>query len=168
MAIKFKIKKIDYKIVVLLMKMYFEKQHLITSWVILETIMDFKAKFKTDMILNNMDATLIRKIILSCELIEFTRGKPEWNTKDESIIAQIVSYVFFQLCHHKQELDECLCEIDRRAHQEQKTGVMTMKEYVLHRRTFFELKRTIDILTERGDITHKMTFLDNKRIEIHL
>jgi len=77
--------------------------------------------------------------------------RKEWTTKDVWILQQIVSYVFFQLVHHKDDLDECLRELEIRAKKEMVTGIMKKDDYFMYRRNGFQLKKMTEYLIEKDD-----------------
>lgn len=143
--------------------MLFEKQHLITAWVVLDAIMDFKGNFKTDMELNNMDPLEIRKVLLCCDLMN--HPSQHWTTKDERILRIFISYVFFQLVHNKEQLDECVYEVDKRAKKEQRQSIMAMDDYIRYRRNFFELTKMVEMLIAKDD-AYQILLLDDRRISI--
>jgi len=116
------------------------KGHILCGWCILEEYMrGFDIAFERDMRANNMDETQIKKILMNVELLKVPRK--DWTTKDELILANIISYVLFQVAHRLDELDECFKELDKRSKKEVLENKMSNESYFLYRRAQFELKK---------------------------
>ena len=130
--------------------MELNKGHILTAWVILGAYMDFEKEFERDMRVAKMDETQIKKILMNIKLMAIPRK--EWTTKDVWILQQIVSYIFFQLVHHKDDLDECLRELEVRAKRELVTGIMKKDDYFIYRRNGFQLKKMCEYLIEKDDV----------------
>ena len=77
----------------------------------------------------------------------------------------VISYVMFQLAHHKEQLDECFYEVDKRARKEQKQSIMEMNDYLRYRRSFFELVKMVDYLIKKND-DYQIVYVDDKTIDV--
>ena len=143
--------------------MLFEIQHLITAWVVLDSLMNFKERFRLDMERCEMDSVVINKCLLVVELMN--RPSQVWATKDEAILRIVISYIMFQLAHCKEELDECFYEVNKRAKKEQKQSIMEMDDYLRYRRTFFELVNTVDYLMKKN-ADYLISYVDDKTLEV--
>jgi len=142
--------------------MLFEKQHLITAWVVLDSLMNFKERFKFDMELNDMDSMMMKKCLLVVSLMN--QPNQNWGTKDAEVMCIVISYVMFQLARHKKQLDECFYEVDKRAKKEQKQSIMEMDDYLGYRRSFFELVKIVDYLIKKNDC--QILYVDDKTIDV--
>ncbi len=125
------------------------KGHILCGWCILDEYMKgFNTAFERDMRANNMDETQIKKILMNVELLKFKRK--EWTTKDVLILANIISYVLFQVAHRLDELDECFKELDKRGKKEVLEKTMSSETYFLYRRTQFELKKLANFCWDKN------------------
>lgn len=129
--------------------MELNKGHILTAWVILDEYMDFEKQFEMDMRLAKMEEIQIKKILMNIKLLQVPRK--EWTTKDVWILQQIVSYIFFQLVHHKQDLDHCLLKLELLCKKEMKKGIMEKEDYFRYRRNGFQLKQMTEYLIEKDD-----------------
>jgi len=129
--------------------MELNKGHIQTAWVILDEYMDFEKQFEMDMRLAKMEEIQIKKILMNIKLLQVPRK--EWTTKDVWILQQIVSYIFFQLVHHKNELDNCLLNLELLAKKEMKKGIMEKDDYFRYRRNGFQLKQMTEYLIQKDD-----------------
>lgn len=129
--------------------MELNKGHILTAWVILDEYMDFEKQFEMDMRLAKMEEIQIKKILMNIKLLQVPRK--EWTTKDVWILQQIVSYIFFQLVHHKQDLDNCLINLELLTKKEMKKGIMEKDDYFRYRRNGFQLKQMTEYLIEKDD-----------------
>jgi len=138
-------------------EMEVNKGHILTAWVILDAYMGgkFENQFEMDMRANGMDELEIKKIIMNTKLLKIPRK--EWTTKDVSILAQIISYIFFHLCRRQDELDKCLYEIDKRAKKEVIQNIMADDDYFTYRKAGKELKRIIEYVWKE-DREYQMVF----------
>lgn len=129
--------------------MQLNKGHILTAWVILGAYMDFEKQFEMDMRIAKMEEIQIKKILMNIKLMQVPRK--EWTTKDVWILQQIVSYIFFQLVHHKDELDNCLLNLELLAKKEVTKGIMQKDDYFRYRRNGFQLKQMTEYLIEKDD-----------------
>lgn len=129
--------------------MELNKGHILSAWIILGAYMDFEKQFEIDMRIANIDEILIKKIMMNIKLLKVPRK--EWTTKDVWILQQIVSYVLFQLVHHKDDLDDCLRNLDILSKKELSAGKMAKDDYFLYRRNGFQLKKMTEYLIEKDD-----------------
>lgn len=129
--------------------MELNKGHILTAWVILDEYMDFEKQFEMDMRLAKMEEIQIKKILMNIKLLQVPRK--EWTTKDVWILQQIVSYIFFQLVHHKDDLDNCLLNLELLAKKELTKGIMQKDDYFRYRRNGFQLKQMTEYLIEKDD-----------------
>ncbi len=129
--------------------MELNKGHILTAWVILDEYMDFEKQFEMDMRLAKMEEIKIKKILMNIKLLQVPRK--EWTTKDVWILQQIVSYIFFQLVHHKDDLDNCLLNLELLAKKELTKGIMQKDDYFRYRRNGFQLKQMTEYLIEKDD-----------------
>ena len=129
--------------------MELNKGHLLVAWVILDSCMKFDEAFERDMRVNKMEEMTIQKILLNIKLMKMPFKK--FTTTDDYILSNIYSYVFFQLVHHREWLNECMAELEKRMKRERLTGVMADDEYFNFRRTNFELERLVDFVVTKND-----------------
>lgn len=116
------------------------KGHILCGWCILDEYMQgFSAAFERDMRANQMDDTQIKKILMNVELLKVPRK--DWTTKDHLVLANIISYVLYQVAHRLDDLDECFKELEKRSKREVLEQKMSNESYFLYRRAQFELKK---------------------------
>lgn len=137
--------------------MELHKGHIMTAWVILDSYMNFKKDFETDMRANNMDEIVIKKILINIDLMKIPFKK--WTTKDHYILIQVISYVFFKLAHMKNDLDECIRQLEIRSKREKRDGIMPLEDYMNYRRTNFELQKATEYLIKK-DAEYQIFFND--------
>jgi hypothetical protein len=143
------------------------KGHILCGWCILDEYMKgFKTAFERDMRANNMDDIQIKKILMNVDLLKVPRK--DWTTKDDLILANIISYVLYQVAHRLDDLDECFKELDKRGKKEVLEKTMSSESYFLYRRTQFELKKLAQFCWDKNAEFEIIYENESFRIEKHI
>jgi hypothetical protein len=71
----------------------------------------------------------------------------------------IISYIFFKLAHMKNDLDECIRQLEIRSKREKKANIMPLEDYMNYRRTNFELQKATEYLIKK-DAEYQIFFND--------
>lgn len=128
------------------------KRHLTTLYVFLDAHTDLLNDFEKDLKTHNISNL---KLLLFIKLLAVPT--PKWVCREEEVLTNIIGYMIWKTIKHKEQFNECMFQIEKRAKDEYKRGVMTKEFYLDNRRVNFELKNLIDALIRNGgDAT--MTF----------
>ena len=146
--------------------MELNKAHLMVGFTILDSVMNnegfssayFKNCLERDMRTQLIDDITIKKVLLNVELMSLCLKK--FTTTDDFVLCIILSYMFFQLAHRRNELEICMAELEKRMKKEKKVGDMTTDEYFFFRRTNFELIKMVDYCIQTGQ-TSLQSFSNN-------
>lgn len=121
------------------------KAHYNAMFAICDGITDLKSQFISDMEKHNVDADMIKKVILMLTLTETPSKK--FMTKDANILFYVITYLIHKLVINKNLFDKCFDELDKRS---KKDSDINKEEYFNMRRINFEIKTMLDYI-DRND-----------------
>jgi hypothetical protein len=128
------------------------KRHLTTLYVFLDAHTDLLNDFEKDLKRHNISNL---KLLLFVKLLGVPT--PKWVSREEETISNIVSYMLWKTIKRMDDFTECVRQLEKRAKDEYKRGVMTKEFYLEHRRTNLDLINLLEALIRTGgDAT--MTF----------
>jgi len=133
------------------------KRHLTTLYVFLDSHTD---------LLNNIEKDLKAYDISNLKFLLFVKllsvPTPKWVCREEELLSNIISYMLWATIKHKDEFDNCLFQIEKRAKDEYKKGIMSKEFYLENRKVNFELKNLIEALIRVETATMTFDNWDNK------
>lgn len=146
--------KIDLKRKYRLYIMILNKGHLGVAWAILDAHMDFRGEFEKAMRGSEMGDDLIKRILITTELLKTPHNT--FFTKDEEVLANLISFVFFALHKIRDEFDYALERIQNIMKAEVDTKKISMDAYIKYRRTNRELKSLLEFVLQKPTSTITM------------
>jgi hypothetical protein len=129
-------------------------------------LLNLEDDFLDLMRLHNVPPQLQKKIIMCLRLSNVPSSK--FMTNDRTVLSYIITYLLHKLVHHREVVDNCLLELEKRMQKEYKQKIMTKDEYMGFRRTNFEIVKMIEFLCYNSyslTILKDNTFLIQKSID---
>ena len=128
------------------------KRHLTTIYVFLDSHMNLLSNMEKDLKPFNINNS---KLLLFVKLLNVPT--PKWISREEELLANVISYMLWATAQRIDEFRNCLFQIEKRAKDEYAKGIMVKDEYLEHRRINFELDKLFTALkANKGNAT--MTF----------